>query len=335
MKSPKYIHNELTTIAFLLLSLAGIVVAIVIYGITMAYLQPILPSFFSSQSVLHDEIMFASWMVLYILIWVAFVTYKIRMKRRVTSYQNALLQSASKHGWGIDQSSDWVKTFNQATLQSLDGEKRELNMFVQGNKWLYGQYAFDQVVRTNRGDYTTVRMRYAMMSFELSRKLPNIFFDSVVSRGRQFQKRFDKKQEHTLEGDFGSYFSTYFPPTYAIDGLSFVTPEVMEVLKNCADYDVEIIDNKLFLYGPLYVSQDPLADMVAKGKSLQAALEDNIDTYRDNRLPKGQDKEHVTPLGMVLKPRSVIQWSVYISIAYLLFQFVRIIVEDTIRLFNQ
>jgi hypothetical protein len=124
---------------------------------------------------------------------------------------------------------------------------------------------------------------YTIFQARLVRQLPHVVFDSKQANGSQFKTVYAQTQRLSLEGNFDTYFDTYVPETYNIDTLSFITPEVMEELLAARGYDIELVDNKLFCFGPLTALED-LAEFRQIGLRLQAGLNDNVKTYKDDRL---------------------------------------------------
>lgn len=252
-------------------------------------------------------------------------------QRQLKAYEARLINNAKQQGWDTQKKPDSIMTFASATLFAIGTSVKKTDHYVRGDGWDYAMFHFAKQAHTKYGDYNRLWVHYSMMVTTLSRELPNVFFDSLRSGGKQFSKRFDKSQKITLEGDFNTYFDTYVPATYHIDSLSFITPEVMLILEAAADYDIEIIGNQLFIYGPLYLTADPLNEMRATLLKIRDALNDNIDTYRDNRLPVGADAMHVTAVGQKLKTRRVIAWGVWIVI---IFYIVRLLADVLRGWFN-
>lgn len=172
---------------------------------------------------------------------------------------------------------------------------------IKGDGWVYCDFAYDLYNRTKYGEYKAATIYYGVMYTELPRALPNVFFDSLRARRRQFRFHFARNQRHSLEGDFDKHFVTYFPPDYTIDSMSFISPEVMWAMREASDYDIEIVGNRLYLYGPLYEPSEQLAEMSAKLANIKKHLVDNITTYRDERLPFEAGRRIVAPMGAALQ----------------------------------
>lgn len=152
---------------------------------------------------------------------------------------------------------------------------------------------FDFYNRTRYGDYLSKRAYYMVIEIQLRRRLPHILFDSKVAKDRQFKSLYLQAQRIGVQSYFDEIFDTYVPQTYAIDSLSFITPEVMEVLIEARLYDIEIVNDKLFLYAPL-IGKEDIEIFMARGKAIAEHLNDNVDTYRDDRLKADERKTSVT-----------------------------------------
>jgi hypothetical protein len=152
---------------------------------------------------------------------------------------------------------------------------------------------------TKSGDYLAKQAFYTVLQLRLARQLPHILFDSRYAKRRQFKMLYLRTQQFSVQGGFDDVFDTYAPESYALDTLSFVTPEVMEKLLEAKDYDIEIQDDSLLLYAPLLSDQE-IATLVQRGQAIAKELDDNIDTYRDDRLNGEQRKHSVTAFSRTL-----------------------------------
>lgn len=158
---------------------------------------------------------------------------------------------------------------------------------------------FDFYNRTKYGTYLAKQAYYTVLEVQLSRPLPHILFDSKKAKRRQFKSLYLHAQRISVQGGFDDVFDTYAPQSYNIDTLSFVTPEVMEALVALHDYDIEIVNDKLLLYAPLLSAQERETFM-HQGRTLAAHFNDNIDTYRDNRLMGQKRATDVTAFARAL-----------------------------------
>ncbi len=97
------------------------------------------------------------------------------------------------------------------------------------------------------------RLRWVYARFRLPQHMPNILLDSrsndyfgVFSDLADFVNPSQKLQ---LDGDFKKFFTVYAPQGYEADARHILTPDIMQVLKtHAAAYDVELIDNYLYVY---------------------------------------------------------------------------------------
>lgn len=158
---------------------------------------------------------------------------------------------------------------------------------------------FDFHRSTKYGVYLAKQAYYTVFEAQLVRRLPHLLFDSKVSKNRQFKSLYLRVQKLSVQGTFDDVFDTYSPQHYHIDILSFVTPEVMEALIGAKQYDIEIINDKLLMYAPL-LSIENQQDLALKGRSIADHLNDNIDTYHDNRLSGKERRVEITPFARTL-----------------------------------
>jgi hypothetical protein len=158
---------------------------------------------------------------------------------------------------------------------------------------------FNFYTQTKYGDYLSKQAYYTVFEIRLDRQLPRILFDSKSAKRRQFKYMYLKSQKISVQGHFDDYFDTYTPQTYHIDSLSFITPEVMELLIEAKDYDIEIADDRLVICGPL-ANKARVEDIKSKGRALAERINRNIDTYKDNRLPGAKRHNEVTVFGRSL-----------------------------------
>ncbi len=178
---------------------------------------------------------------------------------------------------------------------------------IDAGPWQYCDFSYNYYRRTKYGEYRAGTVYYGIAFTKLPRVLPNVFFDSKKARGRQFRFTFSGTQLHSLEGDFDNYFATYFPDDYTIDSMSFITPDVMQAMIAASEYDIEIVGDTLYLYGPLSTDPNDIMLMSQKLNDIKARLLQNIMTYRDERLPMNVGRQTITPTGMVLKKSRFMQ----------------------------
>ena len=88
----------------------------------------------------------------------------------------------------------------------------------------------------------------------LERRFPHTVLDSRANngiRGARLPASMSNRGTTELEGDFSRFFELTVPPGYERDALYLLTPDLMAVLiDEGADFDVEIVDDELFVYRP-------------------------------------------------------------------------------------
>ncbi|MBG6238577.1 hypothetical protein IWX78_001549 [Mycetocola sp. CAN_C7] len=132
---------------------------------------------------------------------------------------------------------------------------------------------------------------WGFVEVSLPRRFPHIVLDSLSNnglRGRQLENPYAGQGAVTLEGNFSQYFRLTCPPGYERDALYLLTPDLMVVLLDeGADFDIEILDDVLFLYRPRrFVLSDPaewrkierILDTIGLGTAKRTV------NYRDERV---------------------------------------------------
>lgn len=220
--------------------------------------------------------------------------------------RDIIAQMAHDNGW--DQQAltarhrENIVGFQASAITRLGREKinAEENCLYAPD-WSYCDYSYPISNRGRYGKEEVARVYYAAMGTRLPRKLPHVVFDSLQSRKRQMRFLFDENQRHKLEGDFDQHFASYFPEDYSIDALSFISPDVMQALKEADEYDIEIIDDRLFMFGSMYQPEEQIPDMAAKLMAIKGELLDNILTYRDQRVFGAEGQKQVSIEGARLQ----------------------------------
>lgn len=97
------------------------------------------------------------------------------------------------------------------------------------------------------------RHNWFYMMVQLDRNLPHIVLDATRNNFWKISNlpaSFSKDQVLSLEGDFDKHFKLYCPKGYERDALYVLNPKLMALMIDFANStDIEIIDNKLFLFG--------------------------------------------------------------------------------------
>lgn len=128
---------------------------------------------------------------------------------------------------------------------------------LDGSALMIGTYRFTTGAGRSRSSHA-----WGFVSIPLGRSLPHIVLDAEGNNGirrSNLPDTFDVRQKLELEGDFGNYFTLFCPRGYEADALYLFTPDIMaRFIDHAAELDVEIIDNRLYLYSPKpLVTLDP------------------------------------------------------------------------------
>ena len=180
-----------------------------------------------------------------------------------------------------------------------------------------GNYQYTVGSGKNSHTYT-----YGLIRCNLSRTLPNVLIDATKNN---MMKRFSNlgtfsgSERMELEGDFNQYFNVFCQQGYGRDTLYWLTPELMQLLKDhMADYDLEIIGNHVYAYSDTQIqaTQQSIQSMFQLANWLQAEFEENTHRYSDQRVTAGQatSQGSVAPLKQKSGPIKI-AWILF-AIAY-------------------
>ena len=132
--------------------------------------------------------------------------------------------------------------------------------------------------------------RWGYVELRLEHPLPHILLDATSNNGlfgSNLPVGFAKDQRLGVEGDFDEHFALYCPAGYERDALYLFTPDIMaRFIDHAAALDVEIIDDRLYLY-----AKRPLSTTdAATWRWLQSVIDamtrklDQWARWRDDRL---------------------------------------------------
>jgi hypothetical protein len=130
-----------------------------------------------------------------------------------------------------------------------DGRRAYDHLTTARGRYLdFGNYEYTTGSGKNRTTH-----HWGFLAMNLDRNLPNIVLDSKANNGlfggTNLPASFNRDQVLSLEGDFDTYFTLYCPKEYERDALYIFTPDLMALLiDDASPFDVEIVDNWLFLY---------------------------------------------------------------------------------------
>ena len=131
---------------------------------------------------------------------------------------------------------------------------------------------------------------WSYVRIPLPRTVPRIILDSLKNDGvlnmNKMPLKIGKGQKLSLEGNLDSYFALYAPLDYAQDAYYIFRPEVLTMLMNTAQaYDLELIDNDLFVYRhkPLHLTNPTdIEEMANVADMLQRAFYETTKNYKNS-----------------------------------------------------
>jgi hypothetical protein len=150
-----------------------------------------------------------------------------------------------------------------------------------------GSYRYTTGSGKNRTTHT-----WGYLAMQLDRRLPQMVLDSKANNGlfgsTNLPKTFSRDQVLSLEGDFDKYFTLYCPREYERDALYIFTPDLMALLiDNAGAFDVEIVDDWLFVYSSTPIdTTDPaqIGRMFQIVDTVGAKTITQSDRYSDERV---------------------------------------------------
>jgi hypothetical protein len=192
-----------------------------------------------------------------------------------------------------------------AIFQNGDSRKATEHFRTTEGRFLdFGNYQYS----TGSGKNRTTR-HWGFLALKLDRRLPHMVLDSKANNGlfggSNLPATFDKDQILSLEGDFDQYFTLYCPKAYERDALYVFTPDLMALLiDNAAPFDVEIVDDWMFVYS---ATKFPAAQpavyqrLLSIVETVGAKTLTQTDLYRDERAAVPFAANIVAPQGTRLK----------------------------------
>jgi hypothetical protein len=131
------------------------------------------------------------------------------------------------------------------------------------------------------------------VAVRLDSRLPHMLLKARANDGASaaLPIGIDRRQSLSLEGDFDRFFTLYCPADYETDALYVFAPDLMALLiDEAASFDVEIVDEWLFVYSPVDFSGATRATWerlfrivdVLGAKTLR-----QTSRYSDDRMPPG------------------------------------------------
>ena len=139
---------------------------------------------------------------------------------------------------------------------------------------------------------TTFQRSYGYVAIQLDTALPHLVLDARRNNGRlggsSIPMPIAGGQTLSLEGDFNEYFTLHCPTGYERDALYVFTPDLMALLiDETGDFDVEIVDDRLFIYShqPFDLLSPALWERLDRIRSVVGAKAlRQTGRYRDDRV---------------------------------------------------
>jgi hypothetical protein len=132
------------------------------------------------------------------------------------------------------------------------GHSRRLYDRFQSDDFEIGNYRY-----TVQHGKSSTTYKYGYIRIKLQRHVAHMLLDGKSNNTNIFGASLsnlpltmNKDQTLSLEGDFNEHFTLYAPKEYERDALYIFTPDLMALLiDNVSKFDVEVIDDQLFVYG--------------------------------------------------------------------------------------
>jgi len=133
---------------------------------------------------------------------------------------------------------------------------------------------------------TSAVKTYGYIAIQLERAVPQLVLDSKRN-GSSIPMMIGGGQKLALEGDFQKHFTLYCPSGYERDALYVFTPDLMALLiDETGDFDVEVVDDMLFVYAvqPFDTASAAVWERIGRIRDIVGAKAiSQTDYYADDR----------------------------------------------------
>lgn len=196
-----------------------------------------------------------------------------------------------------------AKENNWDFLAISDDRKYPGTLFTKGYEYVYRNIILNDDFEIGQCFFVTGSGRnrqqhsYGYMIMQLDRHMPHILLDSKSNNLKIFGQEFSnvagdfrKEQIVSLEGDFDKYYTLYAPNDYGYDVRYIFTPDLMQLLvEESASTDIEIIDDKVFVYlGQYEPEKIAFWQRIDKFRNISGGkLLKRAGRYEDERTPDG------------------------------------------------
>ena len=134
---------------------------------------------------------------------------------------------------------------------------------------------------------TNLVRSYGYIAITLERAVPQLVLDAKKN-GKSIPMPIANEQRLSLEGDFDQHFTLYAPKGYEQDALYIMTPDLMALLiDETGDFDVEVVDDKLFVYSnqPFDLTNPAVWERIGRIQDVVGAKAlDQTEYYSDDRV---------------------------------------------------
>lgn len=169
---------------------------------------------------------------------------KAKLGKATDKQANSLASFAQMNGFA------YAPTFKGSELGSIftTGHSREAKNNISGQ---FRNLPFNLYTYSYTEGRINIQVTTNIQTLELTlpSRMPHMVIDSLAESGSTIPVSFNALQRIELQGELGNYFALYAADKQAADTLSKIAPGIMDAIKShTAKCDVEIIDNKTYLY---------------------------------------------------------------------------------------
>ncbi|MDR0397733.1 MAG: DUF3137 domain-containing protein [Candidatus Nomurabacteria bacterium] len=126
---------------------------------------------------------------------------------------------------------------------------------------------------------------FNVVRYNFERKVPNILLDGLKNLNPMHGEQYNA-QALRLEGDFNKHFKVFVPPSYHLDALQILTPDVMaDLVDYAAEYDIELVDQYVYIATSRNLMVSDYASFTqnffARISEIIKELSEQVDAYTD------------------------------------------------------
>ena len=180
-----------------------------------------------------------------------------------------------------------------------------------------GVYRYANVPAGAKGDYAPL-VSWGYVALRLGATLPHLLVDGRANDRRTLGVRhsnlplgfgLSRDQRVDLGEEFGRHFTVYAPAAYHDDARRILTPDVCAALvEHARDRDLEIVDDTLYVYAPVFDLRDPATHRWA------GTVVDTVGALLRRQAQRYADPRGAVPTGAATGQGEV--WVPAIDVAY-------------------